>query len=189
MSVNQSGGFFKGNARPDAAEPAALLQSAVIPDSEEQHGESRTRAVFGFPARIQSVPADEPRIDRNRVEPRGRRGENPHQRAHDRQGHRRGDPGLRTRAQGDGGAGIAQGHHGRGDVAGTAGAYARRIPAVFPRAVGLDLSPVRIVRDGAGPADRRSSTSVCGCTASAACGSWMRRSFRTSRPAISTRRR
>ena len=100
------GRILQGQRSASAAESAAVLQSAVVPDSEEQQGESRTRAVFGLSAGVQSVPADEPRFDRDRVEPRGRRREDPHQRADDGKGYRRSDPGLRTGAQGDGGAGV-----------------------------------------------------------------------------------
>ena len=67
MSVNQAGGFFKG--RPTSRTRTCSFTSIRCRTGfRNQPRESRARAVSRLPARVQSVPSDEPRLDRDCVE-------------------------------------------------------------------------------------------------------------------------
>ena len=120
MSVNQSGGFFKGNDQQ--AQPNLQLYfnplSYRIPKSNKANLEPEPYSGFLLafnPCRPTSRGSIEIASNRRR----GRR-EDSYQRADHGEGHRRSDPGLRTGAQGDGVAGV-ESDHGRGNLAGTAG--------------------------------------------------------------------
>ena len=76
----------------------------------------------------------------------------------------------------------------RGDLAGAAGGFRRSDAAVLPRAVSRSITCAARARWGR-TRRRRWSMRRCACTGCRRCGSSMRRCFRTSRRATSTRRR
>jgi choline dehydrogenase-like flavoprotein len=75
------------------SQPAVVLQSVVVPDSEKQQGQHQAGALFGFPGLLQSLPPDQPRLGAHCVEPsRGCTGDRPELPEHGAR-YRRSDPG------------------------------------------------------------------------------------------------
>ncbi|ULU24536.1 GMC oxidoreductase family protein [Dyella terrae] len=150
MSVNQSGGFFRG----DGAEGTPNLQLYFNPLSYQIPKSSKATIVpepySGFLLCFNPCRPTSRGSVRDRFAPCRRCATHRSKLPEHRQGHCRGDPGQSVDPPHHADRGAAL-DHGEGDFARPAGRNRRRHALLLPREQRLHLPPVRLMCDGRGP--------------------------------------